>query len=39
MSNNMSAVDLLGLIQKMRAEFIILVMMFTLQAKEQVTTL
>jgi len=35
----MSAVDLLDLIQKMKAEFIILVMMLILQIKEQVTTL
>jgi len=30
MSNNMSAVDLLDLIQKIKAEFVILTMMFIL---------
>ncbi len=35
----MFAVNLLDLIQKMRADFIMLMMTLTLQIKEQVTTL
>jgi len=39
MSNNTFTVDLIDLMQKIRKEFIILMMMLILQTKEQVTTL
>jgi len=39
MGNDTSAVGLLGLMQKMRAEFAMLAAAFTLQAREQVATL